>query len=356
MAISETLLAFKHDFDRVLENFFDRRIAEYGSIDPILTEMLELLSRQALRGGKRVRPFLCYLGYRLGGGVREKKILKACITVELVHQFLLIHDDIADRDEQRRGELSLHLTYEKLLEQRYHRKNSHLGEALAMGAGNLLYSLARQALYESDFPPKRIVEGGIWISEYLTKTVAGWAMQFYQLNQTIGKIDEADYLKATTLVNAYYAVEGPMVLGFILAGNSDRALRTMVTQYAIGVGTAFQIRDDILGMFGDTKQIGKPVGNDFREGKKTSLIIRAYNQANDSDKRFLEEKIGTLITAAELKQVQTIIQETGALDQATKLARDYVEKGKAALQTVDGNKHTLQLLKELADFVVEREK
>lgn len=342
------LETFKRDFDRELVAFF---AAERKRVhdDQILLEVLDLVEKQISRGGKRIRPLLTVIAYRLAGGKNTQAILKASLAVEIVHQFILMHDDIADRDEKRYGRPTLQFAFSEILKKKYQVDDFHLAESMAMGSADYVYGLARKALYVSGFPAERIVKAGECISDYLASTVSGWLDQFYQLKQPIQSIKEADYLRATEKVTAYYSMEGPMQVGLLLAGNLNQKLENSLHKYALAVGMAYQIKDDILGLFGESQETGKPVGNDYREGKKSLLILRAWASAKKADRVFLEKTLGTAISLEELVRAQKIIQETGVLNDVQEEASRYAKKGMMAVRDFPE-------LVTLAEFAVERKK
>lgn len=354
MKLKTGLINFKQEFDLQLNEFFDQRLVAARKIDSTLVDITTLLQAQILRGGKRFRPFLCIQAYELAGGKNRKAILKAAMGVELMHQFLLIHDDIVDRDERRYGDDTLHVLFEKQLSKEFGGDTSHLSNSFAMGAGDHLYGLALQALYASSFDPELIVKAADWMTDYLGTTVAGWVQQFYLLKRSITQADEADYIRSAYLVSGHYTIFAPLRMGLILADTMK--LEKPLADYGRAVGHAFQIKDDLLGMFGDPKVTGKPVGNDFREGKKTSLILTAYERAEKKDKLFLLERIGTALSEDELKKVQSIIRKTGAYDEAVRMANDYIAAGKKALGDIPNESRQRTLLLELADYIVSREK
>ena len=355
--IRQALADHKLRFDIELAGYFASKKAEYLDIDPTLVDVVQLIEQQVLRGGKRTRPLFANIGCNLHSKKKpeEKGVFVAGICVELIHQFLLIHDDIADRDEKRYGEKSLHEAYKSILARKYKAQSSHYGNALAMGAGDLVYVLALDALSGSDFSDKNKIAAQRVISTYLAQTVAGWTQQFFSLFSPIENITEEDYLRSTALVAAYYTVEGPLLVGTALAGNSE--FNESLSQYAYHVGLAFQIQDDILGMFGKTNKTGKPVGNDFREGKKSILVIKAYEKASTKDRNFVKQNIGKEIGIEKLERVQKLIIDTGALDYSKQLAVHHAQKGVKSLNNLSDNadKKQVNILRNIAQFLVERD-
>jgi geranylgeranyl diphosphate synthase type I len=156
---------------------------------------------------------------------------------------------------------------------------------------------------------------------------------------------------------ARYTFEGPLHLGCLLAQGSDAILKGF-TAYALPLGKAFQLRDDILGVYGDEKELGKPVGSDIIEGKQTLLLIKALEQANDKQKHILSSYFGKPdLSPAELEQVRAVIRETGSLRYSQTLAETFVKESLAALEVVDfKNEEAKQFLKGIAQYIIERKK
>lgn len=345
----------KKIFDKELDRFFQEKKKEFRQVDKVLYDLTVKVQKQALRGGKRLRPLLCLLAYDLAGGKDKKKIIKAGIALELIHQFLITHDDIIDRDEKRYGKASMWRDYQNTFEKKYKKKDIHLGNSMAMIAGDHMNILARAALNESSFDNKTLNKANNWFNTLLFDTFAGWQIQYFLNFEDIDKVDEKIFLKGMRLVSGRYTFEGPLVLGLILAGNKkpEKALRI----YSENVGIAYQITDDILGMFGKSKDTGKPVGNDFREGKKSLLVLRAYKKANNEDKKFLKKLLGKQFTQRKFKRILKIIIDTGSLKYSLQLAKEHVEKGKKAISSLkQSNQGVVEILHHLADFAVERKR
>ena len=163
-------------------------------------------------------------------------------------------------------------------------------------------------------------------------------------------------MKGLELVTAKYTFVAPLKIGASLGPKNSSALEHALEKYGLAVGTAFQIQDDILGLFGDPEDMGKPVGNDVREGKKTLLLQKAYQLAGKNDRQFLADVCGRELQAGELEQVQSIVKETGSLAYSQKLAEKYIAEGTAALGELDQKSAEVGVLKELAEFVVGRKK
>ena len=157
------------------------------------------------------------------------------------------------------------------------------------------------------------------------------------------------------LVSSSYSFEMPLMLGVIL-GKGSEELRVNLKEYAYYTGMAFQIQDDILGVFGESEVTGKPVGNDIREGKKTLLVLKLFERAGNKERRMLKEKLGSNVSDKDIRVIQKLIRESGSLGYSKKLALESVDKAKAAINKVgDKSGDEVEFLANLAEFSVARD-
>ncbi|MEM2535155.1 MAG: polyprenyl synthetase family protein, partial [Candidatus Nezhaarchaeales archaeon] len=172
--------------------------------------------------------------------------------------------------------------------------------------------------------------------------------------ESLGMVKEKDVLEVHRLKTAIYTIDGPLRMGGVLA-RADRELLNAYSKYAIPVGIAFQLQDDILGVFGDEKVVGKPVDSDIKEGKKTLLVVKAWERATPEQRKILERTLGNRYASNEdVEMVREVIRSTGALDYVRKLALKLAEEGSSALDEADISYDVKKILKDLAKLVVER--
>jgi len=338
--------------DQELYAFLEEKVEEQK--DSFNRRVVEDIYRFARAGGKRVRPTLVVAGYLGAGGKDAEKAVKASIAYELLHVYLLIHDDIMDRDELRRGQP----TVWKSLMDRY--INSSLGrheaEALATCAGDLAETYSTLALMRAGMPPEITVNAVRELHEITERTGYGQVLDVSLEMLPISKVREEDVLRVHELKTAKYTIEGPLHLGAQLAG-ADQKIFKSYSEYAIPVGIAFQLQDDIIGVFGDEKKTGKPVGSDIREGKRTLLIVKAYENATKEQRRILEAIVGRHnATPEEIETVREIIVETGSLDYSKALMEKLVQQGLEALEGAQIREDIKEFLADLADYITKRDK
>lgn len=355
MDLKQALSVHSEEVYLTIDQFFAQREEQAASIDEIIGQSAKILHTFTLRGGKNLRSFIARLSYQLSGGQENRKLLKALASIELHHRQLLILDDIFDADEQRYGGPTVEYTYRDLLKK--HGDVDHMAQSMAMMDGVLLGSYSKEILLDSEFPAETILAClRLYDNQMYEQTLAGLQIHAYQCLEPIEDSTPERFIKGLELVTARYTFEAPLRIGLLLAESKDSSLQTKLDTYARFVGTAFQIRDDELGLFGDANLTGKPVGNDVREGKKTLLIQEAYRRADAKQQTQLAHAVGNKhLTKDEIAKVQEIVQSTGAFEYSHAMALRYVEQGIQALEDIPTSEALEQLIS-LAHYIVEREK
>ena len=362
MDIKTYLQDYSQRADQFLDNFFAEKIKEAkktgDSGNGLVNVPLEMMSmyREFMRGGKKLRGALVQLGFLCGGGKNLAAILPVSVAVEIIHGFLLMHDDVMDQDNLRRGMTTLHkqweiLSQKKLIKEANHR---HLGESLAYTTGDVGGFLAMGLIAQAKLSDHKKLTAFTHLSQYLLKTGYGQGLDIvYEVSKHVG---EPDVLRVHLNKTGIYTIPGPLILGGLLAKATTCQLKAM-NQYGESVGVAFQLRDDELGLFGDEKIIGKPTGSDVREGKNTLLRIKAIELANSQQKRLLQKIYGKQdLIESDVNLVRDITMKSGALDYSQKLTRTLVAKGKRAIPLITPNLRYQQLLLQIADYMITRNK
>lgn len=354
MNIKEELSAFQVKVNPELKVFFDQVIKDSKENNFVTTEALRQVKKITLSGGKRLRPALMYWSYLGVGGQDKKEIIKTSISIELIHIFLLIHDDIIDNDAKRHGVETIHHKYNKIgkIISKGKRDATHFGNSMGIVVGDIIGALGNQILYKSKFDAELIIRALERLQEIVARVAIGEAQDVIIEYKRLASEEEVlDMYKNKT---AKYTIEGPLHLGAILGGASDELL-DKISKFAVPVGIAFQIQDDILGIFGDEEKIGKPVGSDIQEGKQTILVVKALEKANKKQKEILLNLVGKKdITKKEIEEFRKIIRETKALDYANNLAQKLVEEGKREVANIGFDKETQKILLALADYMTKR--
>lgn len=355
MDAKKTLVEFKGRIDPYLEKYFQKKIKEAGKLDIIAEETVRFIQDYTMAGGKRIRPAFLYFGYLAAGGKDTKKALEISIAVELLHSFLLIHDDIIDRDPSRHGVETIHERF-KRIGKKYglSEDHEHFGNSMAMMAGDMTAAMACEIIFTSKFSPENIIRALDKLQKIVFITVPGEMMDV--MMQYAGEATEEAVLRMHECKTARYTFEGPLHLGCILAGG-DAELLKHFSKYALPLGKAFQIQDDILGVFGEAKKIGKPVGSDIIEGKQTVLVIKALELGNPGQKAIIRKYLKkSELSAKELEIFRQVIKETGSLEYSQKLAGKFIQESIAALRKIEfKNKKAEEFLSGIAEYMLSRE-
>ncbi len=349
------LLKYKEKFDVELEKYLKRKTEEFSKVSEFAGKFTSDLAEFTLRGGKRFRPALIYYSYKLFGGNNETEILKLSMFIELIQSFLLIHDDIMDRALLRRGGTTIHKIYEKYSSDENFEDDIHFGMTMGILSGDLANQLALEIISESDFPLDRKNKLLNIVATEISKVCFGQIHDIL-LNYDFPKgYQEADILKVHLYKTATYTYRLPLFAGAVLAGATDEELK-ILDEYAVPSGIAFQIRDDVLGVFGDSDETGKENKGDIMEGKKTLLVTEAYRKGSLEDKDTLSKLLGKKdLTDSEADEVRSIFQKVGALEYSKAECQKQVDKARSALQFfADKDKDAFEFLDCVANYMIIR--
>lgn len=314
---AERLRPFRQRADRELEAFLAaKRGAAEGTLET-LTASIETLIRG---GGKRLRPALVFYTHLACGGDREAAALDVALATEMLHAYLLIHDDIMDHAEVRRGEPAAHAQFREQHRARgWPGDAAEFGRAAAILAGDLAHTWAVE-LYSRGRRRAGAEDG--WDAGALDRAFSGMCEeviggQFLEMQlpfrAALEDPGEEEILQALHLKSGRYSVERPIELGALLAG-ADAPTREALGRYGRAAGEAFQLHDDVLGTFGDAVKVGKPVASDLIEGKRTLLIHHTLSQAGEAPRRRLRQLLGRGdLERAEIEEARAIIRDSGGL-------------------------------------------
>lgn len=353
--IQKQLKEFKARIDIEMEHYLGRVISETALRDPFMTEALRYVKTLALAGGKRLRAAFMYMGYLAGGGADRERMIRTAVSIELIHLFLLIHDDIIDRDEKRHGTTTVHEHFRALGKRSaFRRDTAHFGNSMAIIVGDMVGALGNQIIFESGFPAERVLRALSKLQDIISLTVIGEAEDI--MIEYRGTASEREILDMYEHKTARYTIDGPLQLGLLLAGEHSE-LGDALQKYAVPVGIAFQIQDDILGIFGSEEKLGKPVGSDIEEGKITILVSKALELTpKESGKELLHILgRGRDLSPRESARFREILTTSGALDAARELARRSLEEGKSAIVSPAIPEEPKRFLLDIAEYMERRE-
>ena len=316
-----------------LKRFFNSEKSKTKKIAPFLSELLGRVEEFTLRGSsKRLRACLVYIGYQAVRSQPPRAIDDVAAAIELIHSHLLIHDDIIDDDEWRRGGMTVHAYFEKYRRQKFAREETkRFGIAQAILAGDISCSLAGLIIAGSQLLPSQKVMALERINRILLETDYGQALDVFQGAKKSIRIEEA--LLMYRYKTAKYSFEAPLQLGASIAGAKPGQL-SILSRYSIAAGQAYQIQDDILGVFGTRKQIGKPVDSDIREGKKTVLFNEALKRLPAGERTWLRNHYGkSQIPAGQVWGIRHLFEKSGARDYCQKKSKYYLTLANQAVQS-----------------------
>jgi geranylgeranyl diphosphate synthase type I len=320
------------------------------SLDTLpLVESLEGL----LAGGKRLRPAFAYWGFLAADGQDSDQVLRACASLEFLQACALIHDDVMDASDTRRGKPAIHKQFETRHETNHWNGSAKLfGEGAAILVGDLALSWADEMLLTSGLSNDQLLRAKTVYDIMRTELMSGQYLDL--LEQVRGDITHERAETVIRFKSAKYTIERPLHLGAAIAGATSE-LNNILSEYGLALGEAFQLRDDLLGVFGDSSVTGKPAGDDLREGKQTMLIAFANSNTNSTDKNFLMDNLGNPVLSNEtISKLQSLLIECGAQDFVENRISEYLDKALSSLDSLPDNSESKTALKELAILATKR--
>jgi geranylgeranyl diphosphate synthase type I len=334
MSVPNALKPIKDPVDRALLWFLSEQRVAVGARDPDAAVLIDELERVVRSGGKRLRPAFCYWGYRAAGGIPGEPIVRVAAALELFHTFALIHDDVMDEAETRRGAETTRASFARA------RGSGAYGTAMAILVGDLALVLGDQLFMESGFPADVLAAG---FHRYTRMRVDVAAGQFLDLAGSGRPSDEERARRISSLKSGGYTVEGPLQIGAILGGASE-AILSVLSGFGKRVGEAFQIRDDVASALGG--------GPDLAQGRPTFLLAAATARAEDRDRRFIEQCVGrTDLPASERDELVAILVRSGAVTEAERLVALLVDEALRVLTGAPIDPQVAGALEDLAGLI-----
>ncbi|MGW6426191.1 polyprenyl synthetase family protein [Nocardia sp. NPDC055053] len=342
--------AFVTAVEQVLAGFFAGRREIVDPLGPVFADAAEALEQFVIRGGKRTRPGFAWTGWLGAGGdpagSDAAAVLTACSALELVQACALVHDDIIDSSQTRRGFPTVHIDFEDR-----HRAagwpgdGAEYGRAVAILIGDLALAWADDLVHEAGLTPAALARfAPVW-ARMRTEVLGG------QLLDINGEAGGDESVEAALRINRYktaaYTIERPLHLGAALAGANDDLVAALRI-YGTDVGIAFQLRDDLLGVFGDPAVTGKPSGDDLREGKRTVLIAEALRRADPESAALIRTGLGTDLDDAAVDRLRALLTELGAVDDVERRITELTDTGLRAVAASGATTQAKQLLHDMA--------
>jgi geranylgeranyl diphosphate synthase, type I len=350
-AVPPSLLTIAQRVERRLAELVEEERHRWASLDEGLAAPFDSLASLLLSGGKRLRPAFCFWGFvGAGGDPDDQRAIDAGAAFELLHAFALFHDDVMDGSATRRGERTTHLVFADR-----HEAGAWIGEARRFGEGVAIL-VGDLAFVYADM----LLHSAPW------EAIAVWNELRVELNigqylDIVGTATAERHPDRAHRIARYksgkYTVERPLHLGALLAAPERSAeLVPALSAYGLPLGDAFQLRDDVLGAFGDSELTGKPVGDDLREGKPTPLLAIATGRATAAQEAVLRRVGAADLGDDEVAAIQDVLVATGALAELEAEIQQLAETAVLALPAAGLIPEAEQALTDLAHYVAWREK
>ena len=354
MKFSEYAKTFIPKINQAIGLIFEEKLKTVKS--DFLVSYYSELRDYILSGGKRIRPLLCIGAYNSLKEEDDNRIIYPSVGIELLHNASLIHDDIIDKDNYRRGEPSFHYRFQK-----YHQEHNlekmekvDFGNSIGIIGGDSMYFLGLEAYLGNNFGDSLNLKATNYYHQAFIEIADGVLIETEMVNRNDISLNE--YIEMISLKTGAL-IEKALLIGASYA-NIDEKYKKFFSIYGINLGIIFQIVDDILSTFGDPKVTGKPTDGDIREGKWTCLLVEALNNLEMDDRILLNNLIKkTNITKSDVSQVKNLFLKADAINSCKEQSNKYYEEASDALKelSVVINSSELEFFTDLLDFVSKRE-
>ncbi len=342
---------------RELTDFLATQTAYLADIGSELVPVAQAINSFLLDGGKRLRPLFAYCGYLASGGEDSEPIVAAVASLELLQACALIHDDLMDASDTRRGKPSIHRWFEGI-----HKNEELLGSPILYGSsaaillGDLALVWSDQMLHQSGISSEALIRTLSVYDEMRVELMAGQFLDIHE--QALSTQSVARSLKIARYKSGKYSIERPLHFGANLATADGKRLEKYLgifSEFGLPLGEAFQLRDDLLGVFGDPSVTGKPAGDDLREGKRTVLMAMTVDRADERQEAIIDKFFGANNLNPEgIAQLQAVITETGAKEHVEELIEKLTSTALDALNRDEIQPGPHALLTELAHTAIRR--
>ena len=315
--------------DRTNKFFVDYELPKILKDSKHSSDSFESLKEFSTRPSKKVRGAMAVVSYELFGGTNHDTAINLAVVIELFHNYLLIIDDIMDHSEHRRGGKTVHAQYLDMFGSKLE-TSEHLSNMLAVSDAMLLQHMAAGAFNDLDENSSRVLKAGKILNNNLIATGYGQIEDMF--NGAEAQLSEDDILLINSLKSSYYTFVNPLQVGAVLAGKDNEKVEKIFTDFGVPAGIAFQLQDDIIGLFGDEKVSGKSHLDDLKEGKMTVLIRKTLNEADEKDTRFINSVLGNAsVTEQDRQEVIQIVKNTGSLDYVEHKIEKAIDSARRAL-------------------------
>ena len=346
-------------FRAAIQSALDTFVEEQAErLAPLGSDAVRLLdaAHHAVSGGKRFRAAFCAWGFRAVrpevDEAERQSLVRAAASLEVLHASALVHDDYMDASDTRRGRPATHKAFENLhREHGWSGSPQQYGAAAAILLGDLLLSWADEMLRRCGLSHEVVADALTYFDTTRSEVISG---QFLDVSlQARGESDVEQSMRVLRYKSAKYSIERPLHVGAALAG-ADRTTIDALGAFGLPLGEAFQLRDDLLGVYGDPEVTGKPAGDDLTEGKRTVLVALAVSRAPEPQAKRLDAALGTTLSAEEVAELRRIIDDSGAHAEVERRIEALTASSLAALDDAPVTAEARRVLRELAAAATQR--
>jgi geranylgeranyl diphosphate synthase type I len=353
----EQLKSLREQVEAQLQDFLKIQSDYFTAIAPELKPAATSLTAFVINGGKRFRPLFAAVGAMGAGSQLSAAEIRAFASLELLQACALVHDDLMDASDTRRGEPAIHKLFESMHEsEKYQGKASQFGLSASVLIGDLALIWSDQMLNSSGIKSESLLAALSVHDEMRVELIAGQYLDVFE--QARGTQSVAQALNIARYKSAKYTIERPLHLGAAIAipdATKRAPLVSIYSEFGLPLGEAFQLRDDLLGVFGDPKVTGKPAGDDLREGKRTVLMAMTHDRISGAAEAEFMAVFGNHdISESAIARLQEIISETGAAMHVEDLIEELTSTALEALNRDEIVPQARELLTEMANIATKR--
>ena len=349
-----TLKSVRSAVEEELSIFLNFESAYLNTISTELYPVSEALTAFLLDGGKRLRPLFAYAGFAAAGGSLEKPVVRAMSALELLQACALIHDDLMDGSDTRRGKPSIHRHFETIhVQDGLDGFAPQYGVSAAVLLGDLALVWSDQMLNSAGLTTEQFARVFPYYNEMRVELMAGQFLDIHEQTQKTTSVDRS--MKIARYKSGKYTIERPLHLGAAMTSSASPEIFAALSAYGLPLGEAFQLRDDLLGVFGDPTVTGKPAGDDLREGKRTVLIAMTNDRQSEAQREIARKHFGKPdLDAQGVAALQEIIESTGARAELETTIGRLTDAALAAAESSLFTNEGKALLVELANIATKR--
>ena len=352
-----TLLQVREEVQSELNSYLTLQREYLSAIGSELIPVCDALESFLLEGGKRLRPLFAYAGFAATGRVATPADIRAFTSLELLQACALIHDDLMDRSDTRRGKPAIHRHFENMHQQEaMNGLADQFGEAAAVLLGDLALVWSDHLLHSSGVTNDALLSALSVHDEMRIELMAGQYLDVREAGEKSPSVDRS--LRIARYKSGKYTIERPLHLGASLAitdAAQRKSLIGILSAYGLPLGEAFQLRDDMLGIFGDPSITGKPAGDDLREGKRTVLMAMTLERADQATAAKITAALGREdLTADDIEEIRALITDTGAVKDVEDLIEGLLSNALTAANSAEIDPSARELFVELASSAIRR--